>query len=1009
MFSRRRGHYASPKHHNNIVDQNNHVMMFSPELGTFFVVVLLGLFMERFNVNRYCGQAFTPSYSTSALTPHRWAYRVDVHQHHCPLGMPCSTTQRQQRHRQQSIFALSPTSSTTMTSTRKCVTTLDESVMPASSKTIATPLPENYHLQLDPQGNLHCNPSHTTGSATAASTVLLKGLTPSLWSASYPLGTGIADVTANNQVKNSLFLHMNHDQEQAVLDCKLGELMCCHRLLACARTSRYWMGPHVGTTAQDVPFDTQFMLMELQSTHHVSSSSDDHMGESATAPQYALFLPLVDNGFRASLHYGNDKGSIEVVCLAESGDAAVKSSTMRALYVAVGDDPYQLLQMGFRHVAETTGSFQTLANKKVPAFLDQFGWCTWDAFYSKVTPEGVVKGVQSLRDGGVPPQTIILDDGWQQVTPTPPIDAQARNEQESSENDTALDKTSQEPNQESLFSVPGFFVEWVVNLYNKYVKRGSYGSPGVRIWNALAQTILKKELWNYFDTETDFHRQLNGFTANDKFENESTGYSLKRLVSTLKQQHDVKHVLCWHALHGYWRGVSEALGKSAGINVTQIIPQPSQTLLRVEPQLQWDPVGLWGVGLISNKEDLAKFYRMLHAPLIAAGVDGVKVDVQSGVSAAGGGVGGGPHLAELYTQAMEDSVSQRFVADNGAANCINCMCHSTENLYRYKHTSVARASDDFYPTRPESHTVHLINVAYNSLFIGEICQPDWDMFHSLHESAKLHAAARAVGGCSIYVSDAPGKHDIDLLRKLVLPDGSVLRARLPGRPTRDCLFADVGTDGVSALKVWNQNRHGGVVGAFNVQGVTWNFQTHDNEVVNAHPSPVTALVRPHDIESLRGTTGPFAMWQHQAQRMKLVHSGECALDVSLPHREWEIFTVVPVQTVVAHDGGDILWGPIGLATMLNSGGSVQDVGRLTHSSTTETVTEFSSRGPGRCVAYTNRRPARIELVPQEVNSSGNDEILPIDFGYQSESGEVSFLLPVETVTGTPHRIRVTWE
>ena len=94
------------------------------------------------------------------------------------------------------------------------------------------------------------------------------------------------------------------------------------------------------------------------------------------------------------------------------------------------------------------------------------------------------------------------------------------------------------------------------------------------------------------------------------------------------------------------------------------------------------------------------------------------------------------------------------------------------------------------------------------------------MFHSQHESAELHAAARSVGGCPVYVSDVPGKHNVSLLKKLVLPDGSILRAKLPGRPTRDCLFADVGKDGISALKIWNENTAGGgVIGAFNVQGV----------------------------------------------------------------------------------------------------------------------------------------------------------------------------------------------
>lgn len=44
-------------------------------------------------------------------------------------------------------------------------------------------------------------------------------------------------------------------------------------------------------------------------------------------------------------------------------------------------------------------------------------------------------------------------------------------------------------------------------------------------------------------------------------------------------------------------------------------------------------------------------------------------------------------------------------------------------------------------------------------------------------------------------SDKPGNHDFNLLKKLVLPDGSILRAKLPGRPSRDCLFTDPARDG----------------------------------------------------------------------------------------------------------------------------------------------------------------------------------------------------------------------
>jgi raffinose synthase len=61
--------------------------------------------------------------------------------------------------------------------------------------------------------------------------------------------------------------------------------------------------------------------------------------------------------------------------------------------------------------------------------------------------------------------------------------------------------------------------------------------------------------------------------------------------------------------------------------------------------------------------------------------------------------------------------------------------------------------------------------------------------------------ARAVSGGAVYVSDRPGQHDFELLRRLVLPDGSTLRAVLPGRPTIDTLFCDPLRDGESLLKV----------------------------------------------------------------------------------------------------------------------------------------------------------------------------------------------------------------
>lgn len=100
----------------------------------------------------------------------------------------------------------------------------------------------------------------------------------------------------------------------------------------------------------------------------------------------------------------------------------------------------------------------------------------------------------------------------------------------------------------------------------------------------------------------------------------------------------------------------------------------------------------------------------------------------------------------------------------------------------------------------------MVHCAYNSVWMGNLIHPDWDMFQSDHPCADFHAASRAISGGPIYVSDSVGKHNFELLNKLVLPDGSILRCQHYALPTRDCLFQDPLHDGKTVLKIWNLNK-----------------------------------------------------------------------------------------------------------------------------------------------------------------------------------------------------------
>ena len=58
----------------------------------------------------------------------------------------------------------------------------------------------------------------------------------------------------------------------------------------------------------------------------------------------------------------------------------------------------------------------------------------------------------------------------------------------------------------------------------------------------------------------------------------------------------------------------------------------------------------------------------------------------------------------------------------------------------------------------------------------------------------------------MYVSDVARGHDFDLLKKLVLPDGTILRCQHHTLPTHDYIFTDPSHDGITMLKLWNLNK-----------------------------------------------------------------------------------------------------------------------------------------------------------------------------------------------------------
>ncbi|HEY5892624.1 MAG TPA: Sip1-related alpha-galactosidase [Chthoniobacterales bacterium] len=435
--------------------------------------------------------------------------------------------------------------------------------------------------------------------------------------------------------------------------------------------------------------------------------------------------------------------------------------------------------------------------------------------------------------------------------------------------------------------------------------------------------------------------------------NERFGGDLTALVRETKERFRVQRFLVWHALLGYWGGLDEQSLPDYGTRTVARAFGPGL----LEQESRWN-TGPWGAQVgVPSAEKIGTFYDDYHRQLAAQGVDGVKVDVQAMLEGVSAGQGGRMALAIAYRRALETSVTQHF-----GGRLINCMSSTSECAYLAADSTLMRTSDDFFPQRPESHGLHLHTNALAGMWFGEFMQPDWDMFQSTHERGSFHAAARAVSGGPVYVSDKVGAHDFELLRKVVLSDGTVLRADYPGRPTLDCLYADPTREPV-LLKIFNLNDDCGVIGLFNAR-----YGAPAGE-------RVSGAVAASNVPLLR--RGNYAALAHRSGNV-----WPCAFDdrtpIDLAEGEWELVSFAPVENGFA---------ALGLADKFNSTRAISS--RMWQ----QGECHLSFRDGGSFVAWAAHKPSTVLCDDH-----------PIAFSYDQAGGQLAVTVPA----GHPHSLVIRW-
>lgn len=226
---------------------------------------------------------------------------------------------------------------------------------------------------------------------------------------------------------------------------------------------------------------------------------------------------------------------------------------------------------------------------------------------------------------------------------------------------------------------------------------------------------------------------------------------LKGLVSQIRNIHpDIQHVFVWHALLGYWGGISPCGSIAETYETTRVSHEGENT----------DSL------IVVVKPDVSRFYDDFYRFLADSGIDGVKADAQVQVDLLTTAADR-RDLMSTYLDAWSEASKRYF-----GSQTISCMSQFPDALFysqlpQNRREILVRNSDDFFPDVPRSHPWHMWANAHNAIFTQFLnAVPDWDMFQTAHDYSGFHAAARCVSGGPIYITDVPGDHNIRLLRQM---------------------------------------------------------------------------------------------------------------------------------------------------------------------------------------------------------------------------------------------------
>lgn len=180
-------------------------------------------------------------------------------------------------------------------------------------------------------------------------------------------------------------------------------------------------------------------------------------------------------------------------------------------------------------------------------------------------------------------------------------------------------------------------------------------------------------------------------------------------------------------------------------------------------------------------------------------------------------------------------------------------------------------------------------------------------------------------------------------------------------------------------------RYTGVLGLFNCQGGGWCSETRKNAGFSEFSNTVSCLASPNDIEwnngkhpmpSMKGVN-KFAVYMFQEDKLKLLKPSD-NIEITLEPFNYELLTVSPVKVLPKRS---IQLAPIGLVTMLNSGGAVQSL----VFDDNENAVRIGVKGCGEMRVFASEKPLMCKIDGASVEYCYDDQMVMVQVPWPSSS------------------------